>query len=94
MTTTDAERLVYEWCIQEGRGSPAAQTLALVYAGTYFDKAHLLNLSQIRDLSGTQREWALALINGYIAGWFTAPRGRVLELMELYDIRSDQDEGV
>lgn len=94
MTPTDAEQAIYEWCTQKAPRTPAAHTLALVYASTYLDKAHLFTLYQVRDLSKPQREWALALIEGYVSGWFTAPRERVLKLMELYDIRSDQEEGI
>ncbi len=91
---TQAENVVYEWCTQKAKGSSSAHTLALIYVNTYMDTAHLLRLSELRALETPQREWAMALIQGYVEGWFSAPRGRALELMEWYGMSYDQNEGL
>ena len=91
---TQTEELVYKWCTQKAKGSSSAHTLALIYVNTHMDKAHLLRLSELRALEKPQQEWAIALIQGYAEGWFSAPRRRALELMELYGMSYDQNEGL
>lgn len=82
----EAEKLIYNWCTCEARGSPSAQALAAVYASTYMDGSRLLRMSNLRVLDDKRLDWALALIRGYVDGVVTIPWARAVALVALYDL--------
>lgn len=90
----EAERLIYNWCTCEARGSPSAQALAAVYAGIYMDGSRLLRLSSLRVLDDTRLEWALALMRGYVDGALTIPWARAVALVALYDLFPAEEPGL
>ncbi len=42
----EAEKLVYEWCTCESRGTTSARALATVYASSYLDHVPLLRFME------------------------------------------------
>lgn len=84
--SSQVERLVYNWCTNESRGSDAARALAAVYASIYMDQMSLLRFEDMRSLDNTRLEWALALIKGYVEGTVKVPWPRAVALVALYDL--------
>ncbi|PWV61110.1 hypothetical protein [Plasticicumulans acidivorans] len=89
MTETEpavVERLVYEWCTHEARGTHSARALAQIYASCYLSDTPLLNFADLKALDETRLNWALMLIRAYVEGDFTAPWPRAVALCALYDL--------
>ncbi|TCO80445.1 hypothetical protein EV699_11489 [Plasticicumulans lactativorans] len=89
MTDTDmqmVERLVYDWCTSEARGTHSARALAAVYASCYMDESNLIRLADLRALDETRLNWALALVRGYVESRLAVPWPRAVALVALYDL--------
>ena len=87
---TEVERLVYNWCTSESRGTDSARALATIYASTYLDGARLLRFADLRALDDIRLKWALTLIQGYVEGTVRVPWPRAVALVALYDLIPDE----
>jgi|APFre7841882590_1041340.scaffolds.fasta_scaffold21436_2 hypothetical protein len=88
--TTEVEKLVYDWCTSESRGTDSARALAAVYASTYIDGSRLLRFADLRALDDIRFGWAMALIQGYVEGTVTVPWPRAVALVALYNLIPDE----
>lgn len=86
------ERLVYNWCTREARGSPSGRALAAVYASTYIDGVPLVCFRELRTLDDTRMKWAVTLIHGYVEGTLRVPWARAVALVALYDLMPTEPE--
>lgn len=87
---TELERLVYDWCTSESRGTDSARALAAVYASTYMDELRLLRFADLRALDDIRLKWALAMIQGYVEGRVMVPWPKAVALVALYDLFPDE----
>ena len=87
---TDVEKLVYDWCTNESRGTASARALAAVYASTYMDGSRLLRFADLRVLDDIRLAWAIAMIKGYVEGTISVPWPRAVALVALYDLIPDE----
>ena len=92
LSGAEAERLVYQWCTSEARGTLSAQALAAVYASTYMDGARLLRFVDLKTLDDERLEWAIALLKGYVDGHIDVPWSRAMALMALYELYPNDSE--
>jgi hypothetical protein len=88
----EVEKLVYEWCTRESRGTTSARALAAVYASAYLDHVPLLRFMDLRTLDDIRLEWAMALIQGYVEGKLHIPWPRAVALVALYDLIPPEPE--
>lgn len=86
------ERLVYDWCTREARGSPSGRALAAVYASIYVDGVPLVRFRELRALDDTRMQWAVAMIRGYVEGTLQVPWARAVALVALYDLMPTEPE--
>lgn len=93
MNAEEAARYTYDWCTKEARGTSSARTLAEIYVSTYMDKIRLIRFTDLRALDDPQREWALTLIREYSEGKFHATYDRAMELVDLYSLHPDHEQG-
>ena len=88
----EAEKLVYDWCTCESRGTTSARALAAIYASAYLDHVPLLRFMDLRTLDDIRLEWAMTLIQGYVEGKLNIPWPRAVALMALYDLIPPEPE--
>lgn len=88
----EAEKLVYNWCTCESRGTTSARALAAIYASAYLDHVPLLRFMDLRTLDDIRLEWAIALIQGYVEGKLNIPWPRAVALVALYDLIPPEPE--
>lgn len=87
---SQVERLVYNWCTTESRGTESARALAAIYASLYMDQARLLRFIDLQALDDIRLEWALTLIKGYVEGEISVPWARAVALVALYDLLPEE----